>query len=133
MYLGRGEAEGQYGRDGKHEPENMLALNCHHTAIGRSEQRETSNKHLHANTRQAHNHIDHREFVSSSTALTWVVWDPSAVYLPLLPLPYYSPPWGAAGTAAVLWLGDGAGRGPAGSWLQPRLPGSDSCQGCCCS
>lgn len=37
MYLGGGEGEGQYGRDGKHEPENMLALNCHHTAVGRSE------------------------------------------------------------------------------------------------
>lgn len=37
MDLGRGEGEGQYGRDVKHEPENMLALNCHHTAVGRSE------------------------------------------------------------------------------------------------
>lgn len=37
MYLGGGEGEGQYGRDGKHEPENMLALNCHHTTVGRSE------------------------------------------------------------------------------------------------
>jgi len=37
MYLGGGEGEGQYGRDGKHEPENMLALNCHHTAVERSE------------------------------------------------------------------------------------------------
>lgn len=37
MYLGRGEGEGQDGRDVKHEPENMLALNCHHTAVGRSE------------------------------------------------------------------------------------------------
>lgn len=37
MYLGGGEGEGQYGRDEKHEPENKLALNCHHTAGGRSE------------------------------------------------------------------------------------------------
>lgn len=122
MYLGGGEREGQYGRDGEHEPENMLAWNCHHTAVGRSEP-ENSQPTLARKHTPGTQHIDPGEFVSSPTALTWVVWDPSAVQLPQLPLPY-SPreQWGrGCDRVPVRGWQQLAAASTAGLWLLPGL------------
>lgn len=114
MYLGGGDREGQHGRDGEHEPENMLAWNCHRPAAGRSQpgnsQAALARKHT-AGTQ----HIHPGEFASSPAALTWAVRGPSAVQLPQLPVPP-----GAAGARcrgcqqlAAAWA--------AGLWLLPGL------------
>lgn len=119
MYLGGGEREGQYGRDGEHELENTLAWNCHHTAS-----RKTRGQHSHANTRQAH---------GTSIPGSWWAAPQPLPGLAGIPLQCSSrssrcpvPP-GAAGPG--LGPGAGAGRGwqqlaaasAAGLWLLPGL------------
>lgn len=128
MYLGGGEGRGTVWqrwetRAGKHACLE-LSSPCHW--------KERAGK-LATNTRtQTHaRHTPHRS--------RGVCEQPHSSYLgclgslcsapPSAPSPLFFPP---PGSVPVRCRGDGAGRGRAGSWLQPRLLGSGSCQDCCC-
>lgn len=94
-----GDGEGQYGRDGNHEPENMLALNCHHPAVGRGEPEKLATN-THTQTHSRHTPQRSRGLCEQPRGSYLGCLGSLCSAPPSAPSPLFLPPLGSSGAAA---------------------------------